>query len=172
MEVPRCVFWSPTAHHGEGMPTVGKAYRAHTARALNRMCDNQEEVVRRVCYPAEVQRKENMCARFAWHRSWGLTAAKRMSMCPGLQAVLLWEEHMLATNRKCGRRGPILVLDTDFRGAAHGTVRWMMKEGTDLEVMHVHRNDMNEYKRAGMYQVQFFGEKGVVARGVYKWPML
>ena len=45
-----------------------------------------------------------------------------------LQAVFPREEHMLATNKKCGRRGPILVLDSGFGGAAHGTVRWIMKE--------------------------------------------
>ena len=39
-------------HSGEGMPTPGEAYRAHTARTLSRMCHNQEEVVRRVCYHA------------------------------------------------------------------------------------------------------------------------
>ena len=33
-----------------------------------------------------------------------------------LQAVLPEEEHMLATNRTCGRRGAIRVLDTDFGG--------------------------------------------------------
>ena len=48
-EVPRCVLRSPTACYQLGMPTAGKAYRAHTARALNRMCHNQEEFVRRVC---------------------------------------------------------------------------------------------------------------------------
>ena len=44
---------------------------------------------------------------------------KRECMWRVLQAVLPGEEHMLATKRKCGRRGPILVLDTDFGGAAH-----------------------------------------------------
>ena len=44
--VPWCVLRSPTAHFAEGMPTAGEAYRIHTARTLNRMCDNQEEVVR------------------------------------------------------------------------------------------------------------------------------
>ena len=44
--VPRRVLGSPTAYYGEGMPTAGEAYRAHTARALNRLCHNQEEVVR------------------------------------------------------------------------------------------------------------------------------
>ena len=49
-EVPRCVLQSPTAYYGEGMPTAGEAYRAHTARALSRMCHTQEEVVPRVRY--------------------------------------------------------------------------------------------------------------------------
>ena len=57
-----------------------------------------------------------------------------------LQAVFPREEHMLATKKKCGRRGPILVLDSDFGGAAHGTVRWIMKEGASFEVMHVPRS--------------------------------
>ena len=34
---------SPTAYYGEGMPTAGEAYSAHTARTLNTMCHNQEE---------------------------------------------------------------------------------------------------------------------------------
>ena len=65
-EVPWCVLWSPTAYYGEGMPTAGEAYRAHTARTLSRMCHNQEETVRRVCYHAvaEVQKEENMCPRY------------------------------------------------------------------------------------------------------------
>ena len=52
------------------MPTAGEAYRAHTARTLSRMCGNQEEVVTRVCYHAvaEVQKEENMCPRYVWHR--------------------------------------------------------------------------------------------------------
>ena len=65
-EVPWCVLRSPMAYYGEGMPKAGEAYRGHTARTLNRMCHNQEEVVRRVCYHAveEVQKEENMCPRF------------------------------------------------------------------------------------------------------------
>ena len=38
------------------------------------------------------------------------------------------EEHMLATNRTCGRQGPILVLDTVFGGASHGTLSWVRKK--------------------------------------------
>ena len=145
-EVPWCLLRSPTAYYGEGMPTAGEAYKAHTERALNRMCHNQEEVVRRVCYHAvtEVQKEENMCPRFVCHRRWRLTAGKRERMWRVLQAVLLGEEHMLATNRTCGRRGTVLVLDTDVGGAEHGTVRWVMKEGVSLEVMHVRRKDMKE----------------------------
>ena len=111
------------------MPSTGEAYRAHMARALNRMCHNKEEVVCRVCShaAAEVQREENMCPRYVWHRRWGLRAGKRDRMWRLLQALLPGEEHMLAINRNCGRRGPILALDTDFRGAAHGTVRWVMQ---------------------------------------------
>ena len=52
-----------------------------------------------------------------------LAAGKKECMWRALQAVLPGEEHMLATNRTCDRRGPILVLDTDFGGAAHGMVR-------------------------------------------------
>ena len=52
-EVPWWVMRSPTAYYGEGMPTAGEAYRAHTARTLSRMCHNQEEVVRRVRRGAE-----------------------------------------------------------------------------------------------------------------------
>ena len=76
-EVPWCVLRSRTAYYGEGMPTAGEAYRAHTARTLSRMCHNQEEVVQRVCYHAvaEVQKEENMCPRYVWHRRRRLTAA-------------------------------------------------------------------------------------------------
>ena len=123
-EVPWCVMRSPTAYYGEGMPTEGEAYKARTARTLIRMCDNQEEEVRRVCYHAvaEVQKEENMCPRYVWHQRRRFAAGKKEHMWRVLQAVLPGEEHMLATNRTCGRRGPILVLDTDFGGAAHGTV--------------------------------------------------
>ena len=145
-QVPRCMLRSPTAYYGEGMPTVEEAYRAHTARALNRMCHNQEDVVRPVYYHAvaEVQREEKMCPRFVWYRKRRLTAGKGERMWCVLQAVLPGEEHMLATNRKCGRPGPILVLDTYFKGAEHRTERWVMKEGVSLEVMHVRKKDMKE----------------------------
>ena len=68
-EVRWCVLRSPTAYYGEVMPTAGEAYRAHTARTLNRMCYNQDEVVRRTYYHAvaEVQKEENMCPRYVWH---------------------------------------------------------------------------------------------------------
>ena len=58
------------AYYEQGMPTARGAYSAHTARTLSRMCHNQEEVVRRVCYHAvaEVQKEENMCLRYVWHR--------------------------------------------------------------------------------------------------------
>ena len=172
-EMPRCVLPSPTAYYGAGMPTAGKAYRAYTARALNRMCHNQEDVVRRVCYPAvaEVHREENMCPHFVWYRRWRLTAGKRERMWRVPQAVLLGEMHMLATNSKWGRPGPILVLDTDFGEAAHGTVRWVMKEGVSSEVMHVRRKDMKQYQRAGLHHAELYREKGVVEWGVYKWMM-
>ena len=57
------------------MPTAGEAYRANTATALNRMCHNHEEVVRRVCCHtvAEVEREENVCPYLVWHRRWQLT---------------------------------------------------------------------------------------------------
>ena len=92
---------SPTAYNGEGMPTAGEAYRAHSARTLSRMCHNQEEVVRRVCYHAvaEVQKEENMCPRYVWHRRRRLAAGRKEHMWHALQAVLPGEEHMLATNR-------------------------------------------------------------------------
>ena len=41
--------------------------------------------------------------------------------------VVAGEEHMLATNRTCGRRRRILVLDTDFEGrrmGPYGGSRW------------------------------------------------
>ena len=145
-EVPWCVLRSPEAYYGEGMPTVGEAYRAHTARTLSRMCHNQEEVVRRVCYHAvaKVQKEESMCPCYTWHRRGWLAAGRKERMLRALQADLPGEEHMLATNRTCSRRGPILVLDTDFGGAAHGTVRRIRKEGVSMEVLHVRRKDMKE----------------------------
>ena len=129
------------------MPTAGEAYRAHTARMLSRMCHNQEEVVRRVCYHAvaEVQKEENMCPRYVRHRRRRLAAGKKERMWRALQAVLPGEEHMLATNRTWGRQGPIMVLDTDFGGAAHRTVRWIRKEGVSMEVLHLRRKDMKEH---------------------------
>ena len=129
-ELPWCVLRSLKAYYGEEMATAREAYRAHTTRTLNRMCHNQEEVVTRVCYDAvaEVQKEENMCQRFVWHQRWRLAAERRKRMWRVLQALLSGEEHMVATNRTCGRREPLLVLDTDSRGAAHGTVRWLMEE--------------------------------------------
>ena len=88
-----------------------------------------------------------------------------------LHAVLPREEHMLATNRTCGRRGPILVLDTDFRGAAHGTVWWVRKEGVSMEVLHVRRKDMKEYKKAGLHHAEFYRDARMVEWGIYKWMM-
>ena len=88
-----------------------------------------------------------------------------------LQAVLPGEEHMLATNRTCGRRGPILVLDTDFGGAAHGTVRWVMKEGVSMELLHVRRKDMRKDKKAGLHHAEFYRDAKMVEWGVYKWMM-
>ena len=132
---------------------AGEAYRAHMARTLSRICHNQEEVVRQVCYhaDAEVQKEENMCSGYLWHRRGGLEAGKKERMWRLLQAVLPGEEHMLATNRTCGRRGPGLVLDVNFRGAAHGTVRWVRKVGVSLEVLHLRRKHMKEYRKAGLH---------------------
>ena len=39
-EVPWYVLRSPTAYYGEGMPTAGEVYRAHTARTVSMMCHN------------------------------------------------------------------------------------------------------------------------------------
>ena len=169
-EVPRCVLRSPTAYYGEERPTAGEAYRAHTVRKLKKMCHNREEVVRRVCYHAvaEVQKKENMCPRFVWHGRWRLAAGKREHIWRVLQAVLPGVEHMLATNSTCGRCGPILVLDKDFGGAAHGTVRWVMKEGVRLEVIHLRGKDMKAYQRAELHHADSFRDHGVVEWGVYR----
>ena len=78
-EVPWCVLRSPTAYYGEGIPMAGEAYRPHTAGTLSTMCHNQEEVVRRVCYHsvAEVQKEENMCPRYVWHRRRRFAAGKQ-----------------------------------------------------------------------------------------------
>ena len=90
-EVLWCVMRSPTAYYGEGMPTAGEAYRAHTARTLSRMCHNQEEVVRRVCYHevTVVQKEKNMCPRYVWHRRRRLAAGRK--------------ERMLRAYRRCCR---------------------------------------------------------------------
>ena len=172
-EAPQCVLRSLTAYYGEGMPTAGEAYRAHTARTLSRMCHNQEEVVRRVWYHAvaEVQKEENMCPRYVWHRRRRLAAGRKERMWRALQALLPGEEHMLATNRTCGRRGLILVPDTGFGGAAHGTVRWIRKEGVSKEVLHVRRKDMKEYKKAGLDHAEFYRDARTVEWGVYRWMM-
>ena len=85
--------------------------------------------------------------------------------------MLPGEEHMLATNRTCGRRRPILVLDTEFGGAAHGTVRWIRKEGVSTEVLHVRRKDMKEYKMAELHHADFYRDTRVVEWGVYRWMM-
>ena len=98
-------------------------------------------------------------------------AGKKERMWRVLQGLLLGEEHMLATNRTCGRRGPILVLDTDFRGAAHETIPWVRKEGVSMEVLHVCRKDMKEYKKAGPHHAEFFCDHRMVKWGVYKWMM-
>ena len=100
-EVPWCLLRSPTAYYGEGMPTAGEAYRAHTARTLNRMCHNQEEVLRQGCCHAiaEVQTEVNRCQRYVSHRRRRLASRKRERMWRVLQAVLPGEQHMLATNR-------------------------------------------------------------------------
>ena len=129
--------------------------------------------MRRVCYylVAEVRREENMCPRSPRYRKRRLTAGKRERMCRVLQAVLPGEEHMLATNRKCGRSGPILVLGTDFGGAKHGIVCLVTKEGVSSEVMHVRTKDMKGYQRAGLHHAEFYREKGIVYWGVYKWMM-
>ena len=78
--------------------------------------------MRRVCYHAvaEVQKVENMCPRYVWHRRRPLAAGKKDRMWRVLQAVLPGEEQMLATNRTCGRRGPVLVLEVDFGGGGTG----------------------------------------------------
>ena len=85
--------------------------------------------------------------------------------------MLLGEEHTLATNRTCGRRGPIPVLDTDIGGAAHGTVRWIRKEAVSIKVLHVRRKDMKEYKMAGLHHAEFYRDTRVVEWGVYRWIM-
>ena len=89
-EVLWCVLRSTTTYYGEGMPTAGEAYRARTARTLSRMCHNQEEVVRRVCYHAvaEVRKEENMCPRYVSHRRRRLAAGRKERMWRALQAVL------------------------------------------------------------------------------------
>ena len=79
------------------------------------------------------------------------------------------EEQILATNRTRCRRGPVLVLDMYFGGAAHGTVRSVMKEGGSLEVMYVRRKDMKEYRKAGLHHAECYRDQGVVEWGVYKW---
>ena len=45
-----------------------------------------------------------MCPCYVWHRRRRLAAGKKKRMWRALQAVLLGVEHMLATNRTCGRR--------------------------------------------------------------------
>ena len=77
----------------------------------------------------------------------------------------------MATNRTCDRPGPVLVLDVDLRGAAHETVRWVRKEGVSLEVLHVRRKDMKEYRKAGLHHAELHRDSRVVEWGVYKWMM-
>ena len=85
------------------------------------MCHNQEEVVHQVCYHSVKFIGKRICAHASCGAGqWRLTAGKREHMWCVLQAVLPGKDHLLATNRRCGRRGPILVLDTDFGGPRMG----------------------------------------------------
>ena len=118
-----------------------------------------------------VQKEQNMCPRYVWHGRRRLVAGRKEGMWRVLQAVLPGEEHMLATNRMCVRRGPVLVLDVDFGGAAHGPVRWVRKEGVSLEVLHMQRKNMKEYRKAGLHHAELFRNSRVVEWGVYKWMM-
>ena len=126
-----------------------------------------------MCYHAvtEVQKEENMCPRYVWHRRRWLAAGKKERMWHVLQAVLPGKAQVLTTNRTRGRRGPVLGLDVDFRGAAHGTVRWVRKEGVSLEVLHKRRRDMKEYRKAGLPHAEFYRNSRVVECGVYKSMM-
>ena len=127
--------------------------------------------MRQVCYHAvaEVQKEENMCPCYVWYRRRRLVAGKIERMWRLLHAVFPGEEHTLATTRMCGRRGPVVVQDVDFRGAVHGTVRCVRKEGVSLEVLHVRRRDMKEYRKAGLHHAEFYHDLRVVEWGVYKW---
>ena len=160
-EIPRSVLRSPTAYYGEGMPTAGEAYRALSARTLSRMCHNQEEVVQQVCYHAitEVQEEENMCPRYVWHRRRQSAAVKKEHMWRVLQVVLLGEEHVLATNRTCGKRGQILVLGADFGGGG----AWNCTAGQE---------ESSEYGGAARAQEGYEGvqKSGPAPRGVLWRP--
>ena len=148
-EVPWSVLRSLTAYYGEGMPTAGEAYRAHTATQLSRMCHNQEEVVRRVCYHAIVEVQKVHVPTLCVVRRRRLAAGRKERTWRVRQAVLPGEEHMLATNRTCGRRGPILVLEVEFGGAAHETVCRVRKEGVSMEVRHVRRKGYEGVQKSG-----------------------
>ena len=67
--------------------------------------------------------------------------------------------------------GTILVPDTDFEGAAHGTVRRVGKEGESMEVLQLRKRDMKEYKKAGLHHAEFYRDTSMVEWGVYKWMM-
>ena len=121
-----------------------------------------------MCYHAvaEVQKEENMCPCYVWQRRRQLALGKKERMWRVLRLMFPVEELMLATNRTCGKRGPVLVPDVDFGGAAHGTVRRVRKEGVSLEVLHVRRTDMKQYRKARLHHAEFYRTSSVVELGV------
>ena len=40
-----------------------------------------------------------------------------------------------------------------------------------MEVLHVRRKDMKEYKKAGLHHAKFYRDATMVEWGVYKWMM-
>ena len=88
-----------------------------------------------------------------------------------LQTPMPGEEHMLVSSRICGRAVRILVFDTDFRVAMHGTVRKVRKEGVSVEVVHVRTKDMKDYQQAGLHHAKCLRDQAIMEWGLYKRMM-
>ena len=114
-----------------------------------------------------MQKEENMCPEWVWRRKWRL-GSRGERMWGTLQAVLPGGEHMLAVNRRCRQKGPLVVQETDLGGGTAGQLRTVELEGESVWVLHVRRQHLRMLARARIHHATFIRRGKVVPKREFR----
>ena len=155
--LPAAVRVASPLYYGDNTDhLVNNAYTAHTAAHLHRPMRNHEPEVREIFTMTlrEAQYHRNTSPQYILYQR-GLPTKVGTRVWNHLQLLLPHHQHVIQTNHRCRKDGPLAVLHTDVGGEPTGNTTTLDLVGTTLHLIRVIPNQMPALQRVGTHHVPF-----------------